>query len=66
MDSKLLFREHIAKKVGMANRNLSIIFKTFEFMDKEMFLNLYKSLVKPHLEYATVVWSPHYKNILFR
>ena len=26
-----------------------------------MFLNLYKSLVKPHLEYATPLWSPFYK-----
>ena len=26
-----------------------------------MFLNLYKSLVRPHLEYATGVWSPQYK-----
>ena len=26
-----------------------------------MFLNLYKSLVRPHLEYATVIWSPLYK-----
>ena len=26
-----------------------------------MFLNLYKSLVRPHLEYATSVWSPMYK-----
>ena len=24
----------------------------------EMFLNSYKSLVRPHLEYATVIWSP--------
>ena len=30
-------------------------------MDKEMFLNLYKSIVRPHLEYATCVWSPQYK-----
>ena len=26
-----------------------------------MFLNLYKSLVRPHLEYVTSVWSPMYK-----
>ena len=26
-----------------------------------MFLNLYKSIIRPHLEYATPVWSPLYK-----
>ena len=40
---------------------LGLIFRTFTFMDKDMFLNLYKSLVRPHLEYATSVWSPLYK-----
>ena len=30
-------------------------------MDKEMFLNLLKSLVRPYLEYATTIWSPIYK-----
>ena len=26
-----------------------------------MFLNLYKTMVHPHLEYATQIWSPLYK-----
>ena len=26
-----------------------------------MFLNLYKSMVRLHIEYATQVWSPQYK-----
>ena len=30
-------------------------------MDKEIFLNLYKSIVRPHLEYATSIWTPMYK-----
>ena len=27
---------------------------------RNILLNLHKSLVRPHLEYCTVVWSPHY------
>ena len=61
VDNKLLFREHISKKSAIANRNLGIIFKSFTYLDKEMFLCLYKSLVRPHVEYATTVWSPMYK-----
>ena len=60
-DNKLLFRNHIAKKSAIANRNLGLIFKSFTYLNKEMFLCLYKSIVRPHLEYATTVWSPMYK-----
>ena len=63
IDDKLKFREHITQKVNIAIRNLGIIFRTFSYMDKEMFLNLYKSKVRPHLEYATQIWSPIYKKI---
>ena len=61
IDEKLNFPEHITKKVNIANRNLGIIFRSFTYMDKEMFLNLYKSMVRPRIEYATHVWSPQYK-----
>ena len=30
----------------------------FHFLDAEMFKHLYKSLVRPHIEYASPVWSP--------
>ena len=40
------------KKAAIANRNLGIIFKSFTYLDKEISLCLYKSLVRPHLEYA--------------
>ena len=61
VDNKLLFKEHITEKSAIANRNLGVIFKSFTYLDKEMFLCLYKSLVRPHVEYATTVWSPMYK-----
>lgn len=60
-DSSLKFGEHINSKVTKANQILGLIFRTFTYMDKEMFLNLFKSLIRPHLEYATTVWSPVYK-----
>ena len=59
--SKLNFRGHITKKVALANRNLGLIFKSFTYIDKEMFISLYKSSVRLHLEYATPVWSPLFK-----
>ena len=40
---------------------MGIIFRTFTYLDPEMFKNLYKSIVRPHLEYGTVIWSPMYK-----
>ena len=47
--------------VKKANRNLGIINRTFSYLDKTVFLNLYKSIVRPHLEYASTVWSVLYK-----
>ena len=52
---KLNFRDHITKKVNIANRDLEIIFRSFTYMDKEMFLNLYKSMVRPHVGVVVVV-----------
>ena len=60
-DEKLIFRDRISKKAALANRNLGLIFRSFTYIDKAMFLNLYKPLVRPHLDYATSVWSPMYK-----
>ena len=61
IDKSLSFGEHISSKILIANRNLGLIFRTFTYMDKDMFPNLFKSLVRPHLEYATSVWTPQFK-----
>ena len=61
MDQALNFSGHINSNVYKANRNLRIIFRTFTFTDKEMFLNLYKLLMRLHLEYAVTVGARLYK-----
>ena len=44
-----------------ANRVLGMINKTIVYKSKEVLLKLYKSLVRPHVEYCTPVWSPCYQ-----
>ena len=61
IDSKLSFDKHISTKINKANRIMGLIRHTMEYLDKENFLMLYKSLVRPHLEYANPVWSPYLK-----
>ena len=44
-----------------ANRMLAMIRKSFKFLNKHNTTLLYKSLVRPHLEYAISSWSPYCK-----
>ena len=52
VDSRLLFREHIAKKTRLANGMVAIIRKSFIYLNAEVLTTLYKALVRTHLEYA--------------
>ena len=54
----LKFDNHINNAVKKANQMVGLIRRSFEYLDKDMFLQLYKSIVRPHLEYANVVWHP--------
>ena len=40
---------------------MGLIRRTFVFLDKHNFNLLYKSLVRPHIEYGNIVWSPFWK-----
>ena len=58
IDSKLTFDHHISQKVNKANSVLGQICRTFEHKDKTTMVTLFKSIVRPHLEYANQVWAP--------
>ena len=59
IDCKLEFDSHIRTVVAKANRVLGMIRISFACLNKTMFLNLYKGLVRPLLEYCVQAWSPH-------
>ena len=44
-----------------ANKIVGIIKRKFTCRKLNLMLNLYKSLVRPHLEYCNSVWNPHYQ-----
>ena len=48
-NSDLSFRDHIQLKINKAYSILGLIKRNFIYMDKNTFINLYKSLVRPHL-----------------
>ena len=46
------FTKHLADKVKKANSMLGLIHHSFQYIDNEMLIHLYKALVPPS------VWSP--------
>ena len=54
----LQFTKHLADKVKKANSMLGLIHSSFQYIDNEMLIHLYKAPVRPHVEYASSVWLP--------
>ena len=63
IDNKLSFKNHIAKATAKANSRLGIIRRSFDFLTEKTFVQLYKSMVRPVLEYGQSVWQPALKKL---
>ena len=59
-DTSLKFDLHIDAIVSKANSMIGLIKRNFSFMNIDMFLHLYKALIRPHLEYGQLIWSPRF------
>ena len=64
IDNELSFKEHIHEKVNKAFQMIGIINRSFQDIDKNYFLLIYKSTVKSHLEYANSVWNPYKSHLI--
>ena len=38
---------------------IGMVKRTFSYMDEDMFNALYKTFIRPMLEYSPQVWNPH-------
>ena len=52
IDSGLNLKINIGEVVKKANRMLGLIIRSFKFVTQDVFLNLYKSLIRPLLSIA--------------
>ena len=59
MASDLTWTKHVEELVHKANKVLGLLKRTVRNKNMKNFTILYKTLVRPILEYASPVWSPH-------
>ena len=57
IDDELKFEEHIGEKVKKATQMFAVIRRTFQHLDEKNLIPLYKSLVRSHLDFASLIWS---------
>ena len=61
ISSNLKFSKQCSESSKKANKVLGLISRSFDYKSKEVILPLYKSLVRPHLEYAVQLWNPYHR-----
>ena len=61
VDDKLKFHDHVDMAVKKANCIIGVIKRNFKNMGEDSLCQLYKSLVRPRLEYGNTVWHPRFK-----
>ena len=61
MSDDASFSVHIKKIVEKVNSLVSWILRTFEARDELTMLTLWKTIVLPHIDYCSQLWSPHKK-----
>ena len=57
VDDRLSFREHISYKGGKISKSLGILYNLKSFIPKAGLINLYYSIVYPHLIYCNLAWG---------
>ena len=56
-DNDLSFNFHIQQRIMKTNKSL-VLRRAYKCLDSECMKLLYKALVRHHLEYGHIIWSP--------
>ena len=56
LDKKLSFQHHIKEKIAKASKRVSVIKKLNNVLPRNALLTIYKSFVRPHLDYGDILY----------
>ena len=62
VDKSLNYRENIQKAISKAKQTTGWVTRNVISHSVSVMLNIYKSLVRPHLEYCVQIWEPAAKH----
>ena len=58
VNSAFKFEDHVRKCIAKANGTITWLTRNIISRETSVMLGLYKSLVKPHIEYCSQAWAP--------
>ena len=61
IDEDMKYHVHTTSATKKSNQVFGIIKKSYVTRDANTIATLYKSMVRPHLEYGNIIWGPFYK-----
>ena len=57
LDTRLAFDCHLKEKISKANKGIGLINRLRKFLSRESLLTIYKTFVRPHLDYGDVIYD---------
>ena len=57
-DKSLKWDKNINSAISKANKMIAWVARNFITREKSVMINIYKALIRPHLEYCVQIWSP--------
>ena len=62
LDEKLTFDHHLNEKISKAIKGISLIKRLHKYLPRKSLLCIYKSFVRPHLDYADIIYDQPQNN----
>ena len=60
-DTDMKFRQHVSDCINKGNQITGLVRRSFLHIKPKSFCKLYKTLIRPHLEYGNIIWHPRFK-----